>query len=828
MGIGLSGMVSGLDTEAIVKAMVSGQKAKSTKVENKITLNKWTTEAWGDLNKKIYSFYTTYASKLRLSSSYMTRKASSSNESIVSATAGSNAAVGTHTLQVTQLASSQYVTGTKLSQEPEKYNRNTKLTDLGMAKGSVITVKGNLDTINEKERKLEITDGTTIDDFLKTCKDAGLSASFDLQQQRFFISSANSGRDDAFSITSAVMNEDSLSYINGLKDELKDYGTDLSGDFAVLRQNANVVSSVLSNPYDEENANPTEKRVHLALENIKKAVIETEANKQAEDELRQSELDAIRQGKTEGTFELYGSEFNYEDLVSELEEGILKAYRDGAVKASYNNLVEMLGEENKLSGAYADISSMTYEDISNAENVYTELLARDDYGTLVSTYDFTNEDDLNAALEAGDLNSDEVNAIKVHNTWNYSVDDGVNVFDMQSAYASEYNGALTSDYESDLENAIREKVASDKAEERRTEVDARTVLYSTDDPEDDSDFYSRFEEAFKTETIAGIGTGYDGGVGSQLGVLGLGEITGENVKNVDSNGDSVGMVVVKAEDAKVVLDGASMSGSTNTFSVNGMTFDLKSTTYNKLTDEYDTMTVTVSKDTESTYSFVKEALKEYNDLVEEMNKKYNAASSRGYDPLTPEQKEEMTDDEVEKWEAKIKDSLLRKDNTLGSLMSAMRTSLATSYKASNGKEYSLSSFGIVTGTYTENGKLHIYGDKEDSLYATYDDRLKSALAEDPDAVMESLSNIFTNLYETMSDKCGKTKISSALTFYNDVQYNTYLTRYEKELKEANKRLSDLEQRYYKQFTAMETAMSKLQSQTNSLSQMLGMNNNNQK
>ena len=56
MGIGLSGMISGLDTDSIVKAMVSGQQLKATKIENKITLNKWTTEAWSGLNTKIYSF----------------------------------------------------------------------------------------------------------------------------------------------------------------------------------------------------------------------------------------------------------------------------------------------------------------------------------------------------------------------------------------------------------------------------------------------------------------------------------------------------------------------------------------------------------------------------------------------------------------------------------------------------------------------------------------------------------------------------------------------------------------------------------------------------
>ena len=139
MGVGLSGMISGLDTDSIVKAMVSGQQAKATKVENKITLNKWTKEAWSGLNTKIYSFYTKYASKLRLQTSYMTRTASSSNESIVKATAGSGVAVGTHTLKVKSLASSQYVTGAQLKAKEKdaqgnlvetdkkaNYNKNTK------------------------------------------------------------------------------------------------------------------------------------------------------------------------------------------------------------------------------------------------------------------------------------------------------------------------------------------------------------------------------------------------------------------------------------------------------------------------------------------------------------------------------------------------------------------------------------------------------------------------------------------------------------------------------------------------------------------------------
>ena len=73
----------------------------------------------------------------------------------------------------------------------------------------------------------------------------------------------------------------------------------------------------------------------------------------------------------------------------------------------------------------------------------------------------------------------------------------------------------------------------------------------------------------------------------------------------------------------------------------------------------------------------------------------------------------------------------------------------------------------------------------------------------------------------MTEKCAKTEISSALTFYNDKQYNKLLKGYEKDLDTMEDRIKDLEDKYYKQFTAMEKAMSQLQSQQNSLASLLG-------
>lgn len=77
-----------------------------------------------------------------------------------------------------------------------------------------------------------------------------------------------------------------------------------------------------------------------------------------------------------------------------------------------------------------------------------------------------------------------------------------------------------------------------------------------------------------------------------------------------------------------------------------------------------------------------------------MTKLYNADSAKNYEPLTDDEKSQMSDSEVEKWETKIKDSLLRRDSNLSTIMNAMTISMTKAISI-NGKNYSLSSFGIV-------------------------------------------------------------------------------------------------------------------------------------
>ena len=297
----------------------------------------------------------------------------------------------------------------------------------------------------------------------------------------------------------------------------------------------------------------------------------------------------------------------------------------------------------------------------------------------------------------------------------------------------------------------------------------------------------------------------------QLNKLGLSSFDSNTV----SGTDAVGMSLVAAQNAEIVLDGATLQDSSNSFSVNGLTIELKNVTEGKQ------ITLNTTSDTDSVYKMVKDFVKTYNEILEELNKKYSAESARGYDPLTDEQKEAMSEDEIEKWETKIKDSLLRRDGTLDSIISTLRSSLLTTTKI-DGVSYSLSSFGIVTSSdYTEKGKLHIMGDEDDDTYATDTNKLKAALEENPEAVMKTLSEAGQSLYDALTKKMAKTSLSSALTFYNDKKLDNDQTAYKKEISTLEEKLTDLEDKYYKQFSAMEVAMSKLNSQSSYLASLMG-------
>lgn len=276
---------------------------------------------------------------------------------------------------------------------------------------------------------------------------------------------------------------------------------------------------------------------------------------------------------------------------------------------------------------------------------------------------------------------------------------------------------------------------------------------------------------------------------------------------------------IAATSAEIEYNGVKYKSDTNSFDINGLTFEVSEA------DPNTQQSFTVEADVDGIYEKIKNFVKEYNELITEMNKLYNADSSRGYEPLTSDEKDAMNDEDIENWEKKIKDSLLRRDSTIDGLLSYMRTALNKSVEVKNAdgttSRFSLSSFGIVTGNWTERGLLHINGNSDDPDYADFDDVLKKMIAANPDAIAQTFASLGNDIYSYMQKAMKSTEFSSALTFYEDKRMDGEIKDYKDEVKAMQKKMADEEEKYYKQFSAMETALAKLQSQQTYIAQLFG-------
>lgn len=277
---------------------------------------------------------------------------------------------------------------------------------------------------------------------------------------------------------------------------------------------------------------------------------------------------------------------------------------------------------------------------------------------------------------------------------------------------------------------------------------------------------------------------------------------------------------IAGSDARITLNGVEYTSNSNAFTVNGLTITVK-----EKTGADEELSLSTDTDYDAIYDNIRDFFKEYNSLVNEMDSLYNATSSKGYEPLTDDEKSSMTDSQIEAWEKKIKDALLRRDDTVESVTSAMRMAMLQTYEV-GGTSMSLSAFGINTMGYfnaadNEKNAYHIDGDAKDSSTSGNTDKLKAAIASNPTGVQDFFTQLSNNLYDTLSRKMRHTELSSAFTVYDDIRMKEDYDDYTTKISDWEDYVSNMEEKYYKQFTAMEKAMATLNSSQSALSGLLG-------
>ncbi len=276
---------------------------------------------------------------------------------------------------------------------------------------------------------------------------------------------------------------------------------------------------------------------------------------------------------------------------------------------------------------------------------------------------------------------------------------------------------------------------------------------------------------------------------------------------------------VSGQDAQITLNGAVYTNNNNTFEINGLTITA-------LTECQEEITVTTQQDTDGIYDMVKNFLKEYNEIVNEMDKLYNADRAKGYEPLTDDEKDAMTEKEIEKWETKVKESLLRRDDNLSTVNSALQSVMASGFNV-NGKTMYLYDFGIETLGYFESADnekhaYHIAGDPDDEYTSSSADKLKSMISNDPDTVVSFFSQLSRGLYEKMTDLSKSVEgYRSFGNFYDDKKMKSDYDSYTKKIAEMETKLNEYEDKWYKKFSKMETALAKMQSNMSAVTGLLG-------
>lgn len=315
----------------------------------------------------------------------------------------------------------------------------------------------------------------------------------------------------------------------------------------------------------------------------------------------------------------------------------------------------------------------------------------------------------------------------------------------------------------------------------------------------------------------------DGEAGTKLTEIAKEELSTKIEKAQNIGASPVGSVGAHKEvgcDSEIVLNGVTYTSNSNSVEVNGLTI-----TCNGTTAPNETITLTTQNDTSGVYDMIKGFIKEYSALINEMDKLYNAESSKGYEPLTDEEKESMSESEIEKWESKIKDSLLRRDSTLSSVSGAMKEIMMSGFEV-NGKKMYLYDFGIETLGYfnaadNEKNAYHIHGDEDDEAVRNETNKLMAMINSDPDTVVSFFTQLSQKLYGKMFDLMKGTEFSSVYKVYDDKKMKEEYDDYSKKIKEQEKKLQDYEDKWYKKFGAMETAMAKMQSNVSAITSLLG-------
>lgn len=870
--IRFTGMSSGLDTEAIVNASLLTEKNKIDSLSRKQTLTEWKQEQYREMTTLMQGFKNSFMNNLSLStnmlrqSNYKVYKGSvitpSGVEStLFSITGNSDASTGSYNIKVKQRATEGYTKTKKLSKEVT-YNKD-KFQD---------GQKFNIELDGESRTITIPTESELQTQTIEKRYEDSLNSVFGLnganENEKFKVVTTTSGGvktttisrgNEEWTLSDTFAEGNIYKFkIDGVEKEVEVLAKPTEDNWSSVEKRLEYAMNTAFNLYKDDGFSVKEGNITVSGENsdiLIKAAGDIKYNSES-----LKTLDTLENGKFK---------VKYNGTEKEIEVPLKTDDNDTPVSIN-SAYVHTLNEAFGLSG-----------NDSFVINVYSD---KNNNKTTTITYDGVTKT-IEGRIKVGDKIELEVNGEKktvevkeppdtVEERLQYALNSAFGVYGDKGF--SVKNGIITPPEDSDFtvisapkDDIIDSPIINASNEERIDKSDTLETLNQIaknigleKDAESDkwyltiknsNSLYKTFE--FKgTDTLStviktvnasdmGITMSYDEVTDTiKYASKSTGANTAPEVLKKDKTPSNVDFETDNGKDAKIVFNGKTVTQSSNSMLINGMSIKLLRDPTSEETKE--TQTATLTLDSSTIVENIKNMVEKYNEMITTINTKLNEKYDRDYEPLTDEEKESMSDDQIEAWEKKAKTGLLRRDSLLEGFTNELRSAFYSSIDGVDGGVYTI---GITTSKDTD-----LYG-----MLIIDEQTLKEAVEKDPDKVMEifakdsdiaynrnlttaqsnqrykecgvmqRISDIFEKYISTSRDKNGnKGLLLEKAGIKNDTTETlNSLTEEIEKYKDRIEKLQDLyydkEDRLYEKYATLETTMSKLNNQSNSLASMLG-------
>lgn len=790
----LGGITSGFDTEAMVTQLLSSYQTRIDKQSQKITKLSWQQSAYQDITKKITEFKNTYFDVLKRDTYLMSPSTFNKFKADVTATSNadasgltvsttSNSSSGSYKIKLNQAAKASTAQGNSITSGNFKLDLDKALSS---ASGEVKTnddgsktwtmnfaldvqVGGIRKTISFSADALLGADGNVAD------KDAAKSS---------IIDSLNQKLQESFGYSGKTSGATGATDANGKEWFLQvKLGSDGKAEFQV---GGNASVSVAENKGNFGLAQPKEK-VAISTGSVVTGVNALQV------EIGGKNVSVAFNGVSSTYYDSKGQTGN-EAILAEYKELKTAAYRK-----SYNLADNEIVSDEQL-------EKFTYSNEQAAKDKNAASIKEALKGVAGYTFNFDG-----TYVTAADSNGNSVDFSMT------SVEGGTLGLTKASASNKINSGSTLSDlgFKPEADGTYKLNINGTEIS-----LDKKSTISSMMSAVNKSAAgvtmtYSSLTNSFTLESKE------FGGAGKvEVGDTSLGRSLGL----VDDNG-TVG--ASEGQNAIFEINGQEVYLNDNTYTLDGNTF-----TFNDNMTIGETYTVNIAKDSTTVKDALKKFVESYNKLIDDVYGYIGKSPAKDddgntYEPLTDAEKEEMSEDEITKWEEKAKQGVLYNDSTVSTVMSQMRSALYTSVTLDDGSKFGIYNLGIKTSSeWSEHGKLQIDENAFDKAFENNEDAIIKLFTDSDTGMMKKLNSVIdgavkssgaANTRGTLVRKAGKadSSVTTDSTIYKE------MVKMQDRLKELQDRYDTKEEYWWKVFTNMETAMADLNSQTSYISSYLG-------